>query len=306
MFNDPNRELETEAYLQSKRKRGGRPQTLDECALSFLRQIIAENQTAKLSLITRLFCEGYYGDIDLGPCQTTVWNALRVKLRWSRKVMTRRNIAADPSDQVEFLLEMAYINALRLVSIDGMIQKKEDYHKRMGYAPIGEECVWDQIVIGSKSFPVMCAVCSLGILAFVRYESGYNVTNHAVQEILKNEVRVALDNMTNDPFCILDNASNQCTDGVYEALDDVFGDDNYAYLPPYSPHLAPIEKVFSLVKTYIRNDERRGEMDPGGIVDEALTYYMIGNPGAISVNGFFEGYSTNHHQWLADQEIIIN
>ena len=191
-------------------------------------------------MITRLFCEEYYGDVDLGPCQTTVWNALRVKLRWSRIVMVRRNIAADSSDQVDFLLEMAPINA----------------------PPVGEECVWDQIVIGSKSFPVMCAVCSLGILAYVRYESGYNVTNHAVQDFLRNEVRAALEIMTDDPFCILDNASNQCTDGVYDALDEVFGDDDYAYLPPYSPQLAPIEKVFSLVKTYIRNDERRGDMDP--------------------------------------------
>ena len=215
--------------------------------------------------------------------------------------MVRKNIAADSSDQVDYLLEMASVDALRLVSVDGMVQKKEDYHKKKGYAPVGEECVWDQIVIGNKSFPVMCAVCALGILAFVRYDSGYNVTNHAVQSFLRNEVRASLDLMNNDPFCILDNASNQSTDGVFDALDEVFGEQNYAYLPPYSPHLAPIEKVFSLVKTYIRNDERRGELDPEGIVDEAFLHYMVGHPGASSVRGFFNGYSVNHQQWLNDQ-----
>ena len=42
MFDDPNRELETESYLLSKRYRGGRPESLDECALPYLRQIIEQ------------------------------------------------------------------------------------------------------------------------------------------------------------------------------------------------------------------------------------------------------------------------
>ena len=42
----------------------------------------------------------------------------------------------------------------------------------------------------------------------------------------------------------------------------------------------------------------------GGIVDEALNYYMVGHPAAFSVYGFFDGYAANHQQWLTDQERV--
>ena len=80
MFDNPDREEETTDYLTTKRKRGGRSEIIDECALAYLRQLITEQKSAKISVITKLFCKNYYGDVDLGPSQTTIWNALRVRL----------------------------------------------------------------------------------------------------------------------------------------------------------------------------------------------------------------------------------
>ena len=104
-----------------------------------------------------------------------------------------------------------------------------------------------------------------------------------------------------DDICILDNASNQSTDGVHAALGEAFGDDYWFHIPAYSPRLAPIERVFALVKNYIRERESRGEFDPEGLIDEAFEYYSFRGAGGASVCGFFDGYRNNHRQWLAEQ-----
>ena len=73
------------------------------------------------------------------------------------------------------------------------------------------------------------------------------------------------------------------------------------------PRLAPIERLFSLIKQYIRERETQGELDPIGLIDEAFQYYSIGQPGAVAVIGFVDWYMENHRQWLAEQaaQLII-
>ena len=47
-----------------------------------------------------------------------------------KNMMARKKIAADSSDQVDYLLDIASVDALRLLSVDGMVQKQGDYHQK--------------------------------------------------------------------------------------------------------------------------------------------------------------------------------
>lgn len=104
-------------------------------------------------------------------------------------------------------------------------------------------------------------------------------------------------------FCILDNASNNSTDVVHAALDTVF-QGRWKHIDEYSPRLAPIERVYALVKSYIQEREHEGEQDPVGLINRAFWNYSTNGPEASSVAGLFGKYAENHRQWLADQHVL--
>ena len=54
---------------------------------------------------------------------------------------------------------------------------------------------------------------------------------------------------------VMDNLSSHKVSGVIEAIEDTGAE--VWYLPPYSPDLNPIEKIFSKVKTFLRKAKAR-------------------------------------------------
>ena len=85
-------------------------------------------------------------------------------------------------------------------------------------------------------------------------------------------------------------------------LEDVF-DNNYYFLPVYSPHLNPIEPCFALVKEWIRQHEEEALADPVlYIINMAFNRYSVGGIQAGSVLGHFNLYISNHEAYLADLE----
>ena len=65
-------------------------------------------------------------------------------------------------------------------------------------------------------------------------------------------------------------------------LEDVF-DNNYYFLPVYSPHLNPIEPCFALVKEWIRHHEEEALADPVHYINMAFNRYSVGGIQAGSV-----------------------
>ena len=84
---------------------------------------------------------------------------------------------------------------------------------------------------------------------------GWKIFSDTVTEI---QVREFVESIKNSlplfAYGLFDNASNQRTDDVRIAIEDVFGG-YFMYCSPYSPELKPIERGFSLVKQYIRENE---------------------------------------------------
>ena len=93
---------------------------------------------------------------------TTVYTTLTRDLGLSRKKIKRVHKNADPGQQVDFLQFIAPIDPSALISIDGMTESKGDFRDTYGWSKKGEPCVREQIVIGTRSFAVMCAIAPLG------------------------------------------------------------------------------------------------------------------------------------------------
>ena len=67
---------------------------------------------------------------------------------------------------------------------------------------------------------------------------------------------------------VMDNLSSHKVDGVREAIEAAGAD--LWYLPPYSPDMNPIEKVWSKVKAWLRRDAGRSLEDLIDTIGQAL------------------------------------
>ena len=71
-------------------------------------------------------------------------------------------------------------------------------------------------------------------------------------------------------------------------MGEVFSE-KYIFCSPYSPWLKPCEHGFAKVKRYIQERDGIAEYlpDPERLINEAFTYYMVGQPGGLTaVNDF--------------------
>lgn len=93
-------------------------------------------------------------------------------------------------------------------------------------------------------------------------------------------------------FAILDNASNQSTELVHRALTNVFHG-NFAHIPAYSPHFAPIEDGFANIRQFIRSHEPEAYEDPVELIDKAFRTYSVSGEKGSSAYGHFNLYFAN-------------
>ena len=283
MFDDPLRANETIAYVGCKRSRegsAGNVRMLDADALEYLEEMITKSRHGiRLRRLTDEFRQQYFEVSSNAPSMSTVNTAIFRDLGYTRKVITRYNVRASYVEQLEFLDRIALIDPFTLWNLDGMVQSKNDFRDRYSYSKRGEPCIREQITINDKSYPVLCAVTSIGIMAYRRFSSGHGVTASDNAAFILEEIAPYTDR--GKSYALLDNASNNCTDEVHAALDAAF-DGRWQHLPAYSPRYAPIERVFSLIKRFIRERESEGERDPEGLIDKAFKYYSYGGEGGSS------------------------
>lgn len=220
----------------------------------------------------------------------TVYRAVR--LHNSRKHVDWTHIKKNPIQQIEFLRDIAHISADILVDIDGMVQTNEDFYNKYGWSPVGEECHRPQINIGGQRYAVHAAFTEQGFLAYTIFEQ--NVTDAEVTQFI-NSLRQIL---PVNAYGLFDNASNQRTEDVRDAIESVF-EGRYMYCSPYSPELKPIERGFALVKAYIRDRDQDLEYRNNNLalIKEAFDYYSIGNAGGLEVKHLFRIYRDNHEEY---------
>ena len=141
--------------------------------------------------------------------------------------------------------------------LDETKSNPESFLNKWGWSPRGEECLQEQIIIGTRSFSTIAAVTPLGFLCWSIYE--FNISHVEYCDFIRDVLSPALNDQQ---VGIIDNAT---THHHAESLDqmDICFQGKYYFVPAYSPHLKPIEPCcFKLVKNYIRNHEQEALLDP--------------------------------------------
>ena len=182
-------------------------------------------------------------------------------MRWSRKVLERRHRDANPLAQLSYMEDLASRNVSSLKDIDEMNISPTDFNLRFVYAPVGDSAVRQQIVIGSRSFSAIAMIGIHGVEAYDIFEAG------TIDGIIFSEFIV--NNRYPDEIGILDNASIYRTDAARDAMELAF-DGDWTYCAPHSPQLKPIERVFALIKGYLRANETDALLDPTFWINKSI------------------------------------
>ena len=260
----------------------------------FLKEILNSHRTYSMHQLTKKFHEEFYPAYTVNlPSLSTVYRAV---CRFNtRKKVDFISVHKDPVKQIAFLSAIAHVASNRVVDIDGMVQTDDDFFKKYGWAPRGEECKQAQLYIGGQTYAVHAAFTELGFLP-----GGWKIFSDTVTEI---QVREFVESIKNSlplfAYGLFDNASNQRTDNVRIAIEDVFGG-YFMYCSPYSPELKPIERGFSLVKQYIRENEAEWGNDHIALINAAFHHYSVGQAGGLKAYNLFRVYRENHEAFHED------
>lgn len=222
--------------LEPRPHQGGPPPLLSPAALQRLRQLLHDQPDALLDELAQ----------PLGCSRMTVWRALR-KLKITRKKKVLRAEERDRPDvqqkRRQFRQEVATLDAQRLVFVDEM-GATTALGRLYGWAPQGERLYgsapgsWDSMTLisGMRLGGVVAPFAFGGATdtdAFRTY----------AEEVLAPHLRPG-------DVVIWDNLKPHKDRAVVEAVERAGA--RVLPLPPWSPDLTPIEKLFSKVKGVLR------------------------------------------------------
>ena len=104
----------------------GRNAVLDADDQAFLRELtLSQPSGVRLRKLTQQFCLLNYGDVDVGPCVSTIRRELK-RIGLSRKKITRVHQLCCPIEGLEFISSIAFVHPSYLINIDGMVQANKD------------------------------------------------------------------------------------------------------------------------------------------------------------------------------------
>jgi transposase len=289
-----NSSVEFSVWFQSEpKKHSGKKRLLSDLESS---TAIAYSLGEKCKSIGKMrtdFINMYYEDQQCPHLSESTLLRTFHREKISRKVMSRKHYLCNDLDGAYFFERLSHINPINLIDIDETASSPESFLQKHGWSPEGEECKKVQFVIGSKSYSSIAALSPLGIIAWAIYDCTITHIefNHFLSERL--QPRIARESVV-----IIDNARTHKTQESRTLMENIF-DGNYYFSPPYSPHLKPIEKCFSLIKRFVRENEDEALINPISFLDYTFSLYSVGGEKAHAVYNFFNFYFQNHELMLA-------
>ena len=147
---------------------------------------------------------------------------------------------------------MNFVIARRFADIDRFVfldesSAKTNMTRMYGRAPVGQRCYYATPHGHWKTTTMLSAIRSTGVIqaASIVFDGPTDAT------IFRCYVEQCLaPSLTPGDIVVMDNLASHKVEGVCEAIDDVGA--SVWYLPPYSPDLNPIEKMWSKVKAWLR------------------------------------------------------
>jgi len=289
-------------YLNGGAKQSGRPLSLDYLHRSLICGQIQLDKHRHVVTMFHNYCLMLFpDDEDLAePENRLSLSTFKRTLKrggFSRKIMERRHINQDPMEGVRFLETIEHINPMCIIDVDETKSNPESFFQKYGYAPIGDECLKEQIMINGTAYCTIAAVSPLGFVCWQIFEG-----NIGHEEFI-NFINISLEPfLIPDNVVVLDNATSHHFPDSRIALEAVLNG-NYFYSARYSPHLKPIEPCFALVKNWLRNHEDEAVQNPVGTINRAFNLYSIGGENAQSVRGHWNGYFANNAAFLEQLNI---
>lgn len=288
-------------FQQEPSKKPGRKRTLDDLEASKL-LAFAKLEKEK-NKIVRSMCQDFitmfYADQEAPHLSVSTFLRTLHRGHLSRKIMTRRHFLCDDAEIEEFFDRIAHESVLSFVDIDETASSPDTFRKKYGWSPEGEECRKTQIVIGSRSFSTIAAISPYGVIAWEIFEG--TISQEEFVHFLSYRLQSRL---PPNSVGIIDNAKIHHTEDSRESLEKLF-DGNFYYSPRYSPHVKPIERLFSLVKRALRENEDAAVADPISAINEAFELFEIGGPRCNAVYNLWRMYFINNQLMTARIEMEL-
>lgn len=289
-----------ENYLLGGPKQSGRPYSQSYFQRLLIRNHCLENKTVRLCKMYQDYCRMFYPQFDNANFENMHPQILSLSTfkrtikrgKITRKVMERRNINQNPIQGLHFLEAIEHINPIYFVDCDETKQDRESRQLKYGFAPEGDVCTKDQIVINNAAYSTIAAVTPFGFMGWSIHEG--NIDHQDFINFLHNELAP---HILPHHHIVLDNATIHHFPATRIALEEIFNG-NYWYSAPYSPHLKPIEPCFALGKEWIREHEDEAALDPVGTINRAFGLFQVGGERAYSVRGHWNGYFSNYEGYL--------
>ncbi|KAI7934495.1 hypothetical protein MJO28_017010 [Puccinia striiformis f. sp. tritici] len=200
---------------------------------------------------------------------STVHNEIKHRLNLTSKKARTVHPAQCPMARAGYMARMASIPSDHLVFIDECGVSVKTHSHDHAWAPKGRRTVCIPKPLASDRISVLPAVSTEGLLGMLVQQGNMNRMD---LDFFLDEILLPNMNPYSAPnsVLVLDNASLH-HGGMVTNLCESYGV-LLIYLPPYSPHFNPIEKVFLALKTNLKRDQSlTGTEEDIDFIREVLT-----------------------------------
>lgn len=181
---------------------------------------------------------------------STICRALRHDLQLTRKKMEKRAREAIPQERIDYLFRLSpfYLYPEQLIFVDETSKDGRSAMRQYAWSTIGTPAVVNLPFQRGQRISTLAAYNKSGFIAWSHTTGTFSrqlFHNAFVSTILPHLNPYPMPNS----IVIMDNAKIHMYRELEEAIESrgalLF------YLPPYSPHINPIENAFALLKGYI-------------------------------------------------------
>ena len=271
----------------------GRNRKIDPFELLVLKKFLLDNDDFTYQTLTNDYNAIMFGNQQPAPNRIFSISTLSrsmIREGFTIQVPGYTNFNRDEVECLEYLEHMSNINPEALLDIDETSNAPDSFRHRVSHAPRGVPPVREQIIIGNRTFSTLAALGVHGIICYSIYE-GTIGADEFMQFLDVVEPRLLPEN-----WSIIDNARIHHTIETTIRLElRLHG--RYTYCARYSPHLKPIERVFALIKEYVRQNEQRALLNPVGVISEAFDLYSVGGARGGNVYNMFNLYRRAHYNY---------
>ena len=292
MLSNASEEQKIVFKMGAKTFKSGRPRLTNSLDESMFMQPFLEaheNKTTnpRLRRAAVIFRKVHYSNQESAPSLSTI-RRIPKHYDWNRKKIERRHMRQNPIKRQQFLYRASVYDGDDFVNVDETPFSQEDAEEKYGYAPKDERAERIQIVINGKRYTIIIAATCSGILCSAVYDMP--VTADIFTSFVKDKLKPLL---PRGAVGLIDNVKFHHSETAWKALNESFHG-RFLYGEPYSPDLAPVEKVIGLVKDELKVREFEATRYPLQTINNVLELFSVRGEYGHKLYELFNLYRRGH------------